>query len=166
MVQCGGKREGIRGGEGEVEGCRKNCRWKRTNDCYLCTVRSDDWQDWKIRLLPNLRCEPFIFDYLLETKALIDLSVNPSLRTQMSQWQSSISCMGTGTQASLGFSAIEKHWKIQSSHRFDGVYATNVIKQCSWGTCNTDSRYPERIGSGIWNLFYYSTFIFWLSYSH
>ncbi len=27
MIQCGGRREGIRGGEGEVEGCWKNCLW-------------------------------------------------------------------------------------------------------------------------------------------
>jgi hypothetical protein len=80
----------------------------------------------------------------------IDLSVSPSSRMQMSQWQLSISCTGTGTQTSLGFSAIEKHWKIRSSHRFDGVYAPKMVKRCAWGTCNTDSRSPERIGNGIY----------------
>ncbi len=75
----------------------------------------------------------------------IDLSVCPSHRTQTSQWQSSISCMGSGIRTSLGFSAIEKHWKIRSSHRFYGVYASKMEKRCAWGTCNTDSRYPEKI---------------------
>ncbi len=62
--------------------------------------------------------------------------------------------MGSGTRTSLGFSTIEKHWKIRSSHRFDGVYATKIIKRCAWGTCNTDSRYPERMG----NIIYFITF--------
>ncbi len=84
----------------------------------------------------------------------IDLSVSPSPRTQTSQWQSRISCTGSGTRTSLGFSAIEKHWKIRSSHRFYGVYASKIIKRCAWGTCNTDSRYPERIG----NIIYFITF--------
>ncbi len=53
----------------------------------------------------------------------IDLSIRPSPRMQTSQWQSSISCMGSGTRTSLGFSAIEKHWKIRSSYQFYGVYA-------------------------------------------
>ncbi len=73
--------------------------------------------------------------------AIIDLSVSPSPRTQTSQWQSSISCTGSGTRTSLGFSAIEKHWKIWSSHRFNGVYASKMEKRCACGTCNTDSRY-------------------------
>uniref|UniRef100_A0A8C1PJJ3 Pleckstrin and Sec7 domain containing a n=1 Tax=Cyprinus carpio TaxID=7962 RepID=A0A8C1PJJ3_CYPCA len=50
---------------------------------------------------------------------------------QMSQWQSSISCTRSRTGTSLGFSAIEKHWKIQNFHRFDGVYiitSANRIK--------------------------------------
>ncbi len=80
----------------------------------------------------------------------IDLSVSPSPRMQTSQWQSSISCTGSGTRTSLGFSAIEKHWKIRSSHRFYGVYASKMEKRCAWGTCNTDSRYPERIGNIIY----------------
>jgi len=61
----------------------------------------------------------------------IDRSVSPSPRsvslspqTQMSQWQLSISCTGTG-----GLSAIEKHWKIRSSHWFDGVYAIKMVKR-------------------------------------
>ncbi len=66
----------------------------------------------------------------------IALSVSPSPWTQMSQWQSSISCTGSGTLTSLGFSAIEKHWNIRSSHRFDDVYATKMEKLCAWGTCN------------------------------
>ncbi len=72
----------------------------------------------------------------------------------MSQWQSSISCTGSRTRTSLGFSAIEKHWKIRSLHRFYGVYASKMEKQCAWGTCNTDSRYPERMG----NIIYFITF--------
>ncbi len=87
-------------------------------------------------------------------KQAIDLSVSPSPRTQTSQWQSSISCTGSGTRTSLGFSAIEKHWKIRSSHRFYGVYASKMEKRCAWGTCNTDSRYPERMG----NIIYFITF--------
>ncbi len=75
----------------------------------------------------------------------IDLSVSPSPRTQTSQWQSSISCTGSGTRTSLCFSAIEKHWKIRSLPWFYGVYASKMHKQCAWGTCNTDSRYPERM---------------------
>ncbi len=51
----------------------------------------------------------------------IDLSASPSPRMQMSQWQSSISCMGSGTWASLGFSAIEKHWKMQRLNEFDDM---------------------------------------------
>ncbi len=62
--------------------------------------------------------------------------------------------MGSRTRTSLGFSAIEKHWKIRSSHRFYGVYASKREKQCAWGTCNTDSRYPERMG----NIIYFITF--------
>jgi len=56
--------------------------------------------------------------------------------------------MGTKTLTSLGFSTIEKHWKISSSHRSYGVYATKMVKQCACGTCNTDPRYPERMGVG------------------
>ncbi len=83
----------------------------------------------------------------------IDLSVSPSPRTQTSQWQSSISCTRSGTLTSLGFSSIEKHRKMQSSHRFYGVYASKVEKLCAWGTFNTDYRYPERMGNIIivWN---------------
>ncbi len=92
---------------------------------------------------------------------------------------------GSGTRTSLGFSAIEKHWKIRSSHRFYGVYASKMEKQCAWGTCNTDSRYPERMGNIIYFILFpkpkqnrakcphsppipmkTKTFIFWLSYSH
>ncbi len=51
---------------------------------------------------------------------IIDLSVSPSPRTQTSQWQSGISCMGSGTQTSSGFRAIEKHWNMQISHRCYG----------------------------------------------
>ncbi len=56
------------------------------------------------------------------------------------------------TRTSLGFSTIEKHWKIRSGHRFDGVYATKLQKLCAWGTRNTDSisRLPERIGNRIY----------------
>ncbi len=79
-----------------------------------------------------------------------DLTVSPSPQTQMCQWQLSISCTGSGTRTSLGFSAIEKHWKIRSSHRFDGVYATKIEKLCAWGTWNTDSRFPERIDNRIY----------------
>ncbi len=78
----------------------------------------------------------------ITSMTVIDLSVSPSPRTQTGQWQSSISCTGSGTRTSLGFSAIEKHWKIRSSHRFYGVYASKMEKRCAWGTCNTDSRYP------------------------
>ncbi len=81
----------------------------------------------------------------------IDLSVSPSPRMQTSQWQSSISCTGSGTRTSLGFSAIEKHWKMRNSHRF---YASKMEKRCAWGTCNTDSRYPKRMG----NIIYFITF--------
>ncbi len=84
----------------------------------------------------------------------IELSVSPSHRTLMNRYQSSISCTGTGTRTSSGFSAIEKHWKIRSSHRFYGLYASKMEKRCTWGTCNTDSRYPERIG----NIIYFITF--------
>ncbi len=84
----------------------------------------------------------------------IDLSVSPSPRTQTSQWQSSISCTGSRTRTSLGFSSIEKHWKIGSSHRFYGVYGLKMENRCAWGTCNTDSRYPERMG----NIIYFITF--------
>ncbi len=83
-----------------------------------------------------------------------DLSVSPSPQTQASQWQSSISYTGSRTRTSLGFSAIEKHWKIRSSHRFYGVYASKMEKRCAWGTCNTDSMYPERMG----NIIYVITF--------
>ncbi len=31
----------------------------------------------------------------------------------------------------------------------DSVYATKMKKRCDWGTCITDSRYPERMGNGI-----------------
>ncbi len=88
------------------------------------------------------------------TLGAIDLSVSPSPRMQTSQWQLSISCTGNGTRTSLAFSAIEKHWKIQSSHRFYGVYASKMEKRCACGTCNTDSRYPEGIG----NIIYFITF--------
>ncbi len=77
----------------------------------------------------------------------IDLS-SPSSRTQTSQWQSSISCMVSGTRTSLGFSAIEKHWRIRSSHQFYGVYASKMEKLCAWGIV-TDSRYPETMGNII-----------------
>ncbi len=95
----------------------------------------------------------FIVKLVIVT-SLIDLSVSPSPWTQTSQWQSSISCTGSGTRTSLGFSAKEKHWKIRSSHRFYGVYASKMEKLCAWGTCNTDSRYPERMG----NIVYFITF--------
>ncbi len=94
-------------------------------------------------------------EMFLRCVCTIDLSVSPSPRMQTSQWQSSISCTGSGTRTSLGFSAIEKHWKIRSSHRFYGVYASKWKKRCAWGTCNTDSRYPERIG----NIIYFITFL-------
>ncbi len=68
-----------------------------------------------------------------KTSPAIDLSVSPSPRTQTSQWHSSISCTGSGTQTYLGFSAIEKHWSIQSSHRF---MLQKCKKRCAWGTCN------------------------------
>jgi len=77
----------------------------------------------------------------------IELSVSPAPRTQTSQWQSSISCTGSGTQTSLGFSAIEKHWRIRSLYRFYGVYASKIVKRCAWSTCNTESRYLR--GSAI-----------------
>ncbi len=95
---------------------------------------------------------PCTYDSTVQNSAIgngIDLSVSPSPRTQTSQWQSSISCTRSGTRTSLGFSTIEKHWKIRSSHWFYGVYASKMIKRCAWGTCNTDSRYPERIGNII-----------------
>ncbi len=95
-----------------------------------------------------------LYSSTIEMEYSIDLSVSPSSRTQTSQWQSSISCMGSGTQTFLGFSAIEKHWKIRSSHRFYGVYASKMEKRCAWGTCSTDSRYPERMG----NIIYFITF--------
>ncbi len=82
----------------------------------------------------------------LRTCGSIELSVSPSPQTQTSQWQSSISCTASGTRTSLGFSAIEKHWKIRSSHRIYGVYVSKIVKRCALGTCNTDSMYPERMG--------------------
>ncbi len=82
---------------------------------------------------------------------------SPSPRTQTSQWQSSISCTRSGTRTSLGFGAIEKHWKMRSSqsHRFYGV-ASKMQKWCAWDwdTYNTDSRYPQRMG----NIIYFNTF--------
>ncbi len=96
----------------------------------------------------------FVFLWDLSWRSTIVLLVSPSPRTQTSQWQSSISCTGSGTRTSLGFSAIEKHWKIRSSHWFYGVYASKMENRCAWGTCNTDSRYPERMG----NIIYFITF--------
>ncbi len=61
--------------------------------------------------------------WLCPKSSLIDLLVSPSPRTQMRQRQSSISCTGSGTRTSLGFSTLERHWKIRSLHWFDGVYA-------------------------------------------
>ncbi len=75
----------------------------------------------------------------------------------MSQWKSSISCMGTRTLTSLGFSAIEKHWKIQSLHRFDGVYATKMEKLFGWSTCNYDYSYHERMGNINYFVFQFDT---------
>ncbi len=90
----------------------------------------------------------------IDTDGRIDLSVSPSPRTQTSQWQSSISCTGSGTRTSLSFSPIEKRWKIRSLHQFYGGFASKMEKLCAWGTCNTDSRYPERLG----NIIYFITF--------
>ncbi len=59
----------------------------------------------------------------------IDLSVSPSPRTQTSQWQSSISCTVSGNRTSLGFSSIEKHWRIWNSHWF---YASKMENRCAW----------------------------------
>lgn len=74
----------------------------------------------------------------------VDLLISPSPLMQMSQWQLSTR---TENQTSLGFSTIEE---IRSSHRFDGFYAAKMVKRCAWGTCNTDFRYPERMGNGIY----------------
>ncbi len=114
-------------------------RTKKENDIFdpgpLC-VHTDNFDSKPkdtepkgivIRSQSDGRVEWRIFrDGTYRTPQTIDLSVSPSPRTQMSQWQSSISCTGSGTRTSLGFSAIEKHWKIQSSHRFDGVFATKM----------------------------------------
>ncbi len=40
--------------------------------------------------------------------------------------------------------------KLSSVWWFDGVYATQMENRCSWGTWNTDSRYPERMGNIIY----------------
>ncbi len=115
-----------------------------------------------------------------------DLSVNPSPRAQGSQWQSIISCTGSGTRTSLGFSAMEKHGKIWGSHRFYGVYDTKMEKLCACCTCNTDFMYPERMRNIICFITFPESkqnrakcplafnlntnedkmFIFWLSYTH
>ncbi len=79
-------------------------------------------------------------------KNKIDLSVSPSPRAQTSQWQSSISSTGSETQTSLGFSAIKKHWKIQSSHWFYG-FMIQKWKNYACGTRKTDFMYPERMGN-------------------
>ncbi len=53
----------------------------------------------------------------------------------MSHWQSTISCTGSRTRTSLGFSAIEIHWKIRSSHRFDGgisVVKMNILPRVNF----------------------------------
>ncbi len=92
--------------------------------------------------------------YNLKNIARIDLSVSPSPRTQTSQWQSSISCTGSGTRTSLSFSAIEKHWKIRSLHRFMGL--CKMEKRCAWGACKYST--PIQMKT--------KTFIFWLSYNH
>ncbi len=65
---------------------------------------------------------------------VIDLSISPSPRMQTSQWQSTISCTGSGTRTSLGFGTTEKHWKIRSLHRFYGVYASKIEKMMCLGT--------------------------------
>ncbi len=96
----------------------------------------------------------FIGNFNWTIEILIDLSLSPSPRMQMSQWQSSISCTGSWTWTSLGFSAIEKHWKIRSLHQFYGVYATKMENDVDVVACNTDSRYHERMG----NIIYLITF--------
>ncbi len=103
--------------------------------------------------VPSFRLFPCYF-MVHGVVTTIDLSVSNSHRTQTSQWQSSISCTGSGTRTSFGFSAIEKHWKIRSLQRFYGVYASKMEKRCAWGTCNTDSRNPERMS----NIIYFITF--------
>ncbi len=98
---------------------------------------------------------PSRLTFLFKTNT-IDLSVSPSPQTQASQWQSSISCMGSRTRTSLWFSAIEKHWKIRSSNQF-GVFASKNFKWCAWGTCNTDYRYLKRVGNIIYYIFWIQT---------
>ncbi len=125
-------------------------------------------------------------DYCILLLLSIDLSVSPSPRMQTSQWQLSISCTGSGTRTSLGFSAIEKHWKIRSSHQFYGGYASKIERLCAWGlvtlitgilrgwlisfillhflnpnkTEQNVSKYSTPIQMKT------KTFIFWLSYTH
>ncbi len=118
---------------------------------WMCGVRA--WDKCKLREshaeCARVGSHGFIVKPVIVT-SLIDLLVSPSPRTQTSQWQSSISCTGSGTRTSLGFSAKENHWKIRSSHWFYGVYASKKEKWCACGTCNTDSRYPERMGNIIY----------------
>ncbi len=118
--------------------------------CLSMPVRQKRRQFY--RDIPNVSrviksCNPL---YLDGQKWMINLSVSPSPRTQTSQWLSSISCTGSRTRISLDLSTMEKHWKMQSLHRFYEVYASKMEKWCAWGTCNTDSRYPERMGNIIY----------------
>ncbi len=50
-------------------------------------------------------------------------------------------------------------WHLATSFSY---FQLKAVGNTAWGTCNTHSRYPEGIGNGIWNLFYYSAFILWL----
>ncbi len=78
-------------------------------------------------------------------------SVAPPLERRLANG-SRVSVAPGAELGSLGVGAIEKHWKMRSSqsHRFHGV-ASKMKTICAWDwdTCNTDSRYPQRMGNII-----------------
>lgn len=59
----------------------------------------------------------------------IDLPLSPSPQTQMSHWQLSNICTGTGTWTTLDFSAIENHCKkvVILFYIFRGTFGTSMF---------------------------------------
>ncbi len=106
--------------------------WQLSHYQFLCKVFFFFWFSWWHTC--HFSDQERVMKCCMESSYIgIDLSIRPSPRMQTSQWQSSISCMGSGTRTSLGFSAIEKHWKIRSSYQFYGVYASKNWKTMCLG---------------------------------
>ncbi len=93
---------------------------------------------WDIRIFAKMTitCENIVNLFFLPWVMLspeLTYQYAPPLERRLANGSRVSVTRGAELGTSLGFSTIEKHWRIQSSHRFYGVYFSKMEKtMCLW----------------------------------